>query len=73
MPRPDPLASLPFSYATRADGAVVIRYHTAPVALLRGRAADRFMTRISSADAAGAQRLMAHATGTVTGGDERRT
>jgi hypothetical protein len=47
--RPDPLASQPFSYATRADGTVVIRYHTAPVTLLRGKAAASFMARIATA------------------------
>ena len=63
MARPDPLASEPFSYATRADGSVVIRYHTAPVTLLRGKAAARFLTRMTSADAAAAQQVMARATG----------
>lgn len=72
MTRPDPLASQPFSYATRADGSVVIRYHTAPVTLLRGKAAARFMTRMSSADAAAAQLLMARATGNFKRGNERR-
>ena len=72
MTRPDPLASQPFSYSTRADGSVVIRYHTAPVTLLRGKAAARFMTRMSSADAAAAQLLMARATGNFKRGNERR-
>lgn len=70
MARPDPLASQPFSYATRADGTVVIRYHTAPVTLLRGKAAARFMTRISTADAAAGQLLMARATGNFKRGNE---
>jgi hypothetical protein len=72
MARPDPLASQPFSYATRADGTVVIRYHTAPVTLLRGKAAARFMTRISTADAAAGQLLMARATGNFKRGNERQ-
>lgn len=59
----DRLAGEPFSYVTRADGTIVIRYHGAPVTLLRGRAADRFTTRIDGADAPGAQQLMARATG----------
>ena len=72
MARPDPLASQPFSYATRADGTVVIRYHSAPVTLLRGKAAARFMTRVSDADAAAAQLLMARATGNFKRGNERQ-
>ena len=72
MERPDPLSSQPFSYATRADGTVVIRYHTAPVTLLRGKAAARFMTRISTADPAAGQLLMARATGNFKRGNERQ-
>jgi hypothetical protein len=70
--RPDPLASQPFSYATRADGTVVIRYHTAPVTLLRGKAAASFMARIATADDAAAQLLMARATGNFKRGNERQ-
>ena len=72
MPSPDPLADEPFSYLARADGTIVIRYHAAPVTLLRGKAAARFTTRISTADAAGAQQLMARATGNFKRGTERR-
>lgn len=67
----DPLADEPFSYVTRADGTIVIRYHGAPVMRLRGRAADRFSTRVDGADAAGAQQLMARATGNFKRGNER--
>jgi hypothetical protein len=70
--RPDPLASQPFSYATRADGTVVIRYHAAPVSLLRGKAAARFMTRMATADDAAAQLVMARATGNFKRANERR-
>jgi hypothetical protein len=72
MARPDPLANQPFSYATRADGTVVIRYRSAPVILLRGKAAASFMTRISSADTTAAQLLMARATGNFKRGNERQ-
>ncbi len=67
---PDPLADEPFSWFARADGAIVIRYHQAPVTLLRGRAADRFATRIALADDPGAQQLMARATGNFKRGNE---
>jgi len=73
MPGPDSLADEPFSYLTRADGTIVIRYHGAPVTLLRGRAADRFTTRLGTSDSAGAQQLMARATGNFKRGNERRT
>jgi hypothetical protein len=63
MAAPDPLAGEPFSFVSRADGTVVIRYHAAPVTLLRGKAAERFSTRIADADRARAQQLMARATG----------
>jgi hypothetical protein len=69
---PDPLASEPFSWLNRADGAIVIRYHDAPVTLLRGKAAEKFALRISGADAAAAQQLMARATGNFKRGNERR-
>lgn len=61
--KPDPLASQPFSYLTRADGSVVIRYRAAPVTLLRGKRAVRFMARVEGADTGAAQLLMARATG----------
>jgi hypothetical protein len=71
MPGRDPLPDEPFSYLTRADGTVLIRYHGAPVTLLRGRAADRFAARVDAADAAGAQQLMARVTGNFKRGNER--
>jgi hypothetical protein len=72
VPDHDPLADEPFSYVTRADGTIVVRYHGAPVTLLRGRAADRFATRLDAADPAGAQQLMARATGNFKRRNERR-
>ena len=68
---PDPLADEPFSWLSRADGAIVIRYHEAPVTLLRGRSAERFAARVRTADAAAAQQLMARATGNFKRGSER--
>ena len=68
---PDPLADEPFSWVSRADGAIVIRYHAAPVTLLRGRTAERFVTRISAADHPAAQQLMARVTGNFKRGNER--
>ncbi len=67
----DPLESMPFSYATRSDGTIVISYRSAPVTILRGRSAERFTTRVSGTDAPGAQQLMARATGNFKRGNER--
>ena len=72
MPAPDPLANEPFSWLTRADGAIVIRYHDAPVTLLRGKAAEKFTARVSKADRPAAQQLMARATGNFKRGNERK-
>ena len=63
-------ASRPFSWLSRADGTIVIRYHDAPVTLLRGRTAERFATRIAGADDTAAQRLMARVTGNFKRGNE---
>lgn len=67
----DPQKSEPFSYLSRADGSIVIRYGTAPMTLLRGKAAARFATRMAGADAAAAQQLMARATGNFKRGNDR--
>jgi hypothetical protein len=67
----DPLESMPFSYATRSDGTIVISYRSAPVTILRGRSAERFTTRMTDADASAAQQLMARATGNFKHGNER--
>ena len=71
MPATDPLANEPFSWLSRADGAIVIRYHDAPVTLLRGKAAQRFVVRVCSAEGPAAQQLMARATGNFKRGNER--
>jgi hypothetical protein len=71
MPAPDPLPNEPFSWLSRSDGAIVISYHNAPVTLLRGKTAEKFAARVSSADAGAAQQLMAHATGNFKRGNER--
>jgi hypothetical protein len=71
MERPDQRPGEPFSFQTRADGSIVVRYRDAPVTVLRGRAAERFTARIASADAAAAQQLMARVTGNFKRGNER--
>jgi hypothetical protein len=69
----DPLAGEPFSFSTRANGEIQIRYHGTPVTILRGLAAERFTERIDGSDAAAAQQLMARATGNFKRGNERRS
>lgn len=68
----DPLAGRPFSFVRRKDGTIVVRYHDAPITLLRGRAAERFTGRVEGLDAAGAQQLMARVTGNFKHGNERQ-
>jgi hypothetical protein len=41
MDGPNPLGDEPFSYLSRGDGSIVVRYHEAPVTIVRGRAAER--------------------------------
>jgi hypothetical protein len=71
VPDPDPLAGEPFTFQARADGSIVISYRAAPVTLLRGKAAASFIARVSGTDAAGAQQLMARATGKFKRGNQR--
>jgi hypothetical protein len=61
----------PFSWTARADGSVIISYHLAPVAALRGQRAARFLVRVNESDTPGAQQLMARVTGTFRRGNER--
>ena len=67
----DPLADEPFSHATRSDGSVVILYRAAPITILRGKAATRFLARLDGADGGAAQQLMARVTGNFKRGNER--
>ena len=62
---------MPFSFSTRADGSILISYHAAPVTILRGRAAERFTTRIADEDETASQQLMARATGAFKRNNER--
>jgi hypothetical protein len=72
MERPDSRPAGPFSFQARADGSILVRYREAPVTVLRGKAAERFVTRVSGADAKAAQQLMARVTGNFRRGNERR-
>ena len=67
----DPLADRPFSFQEIKDGRVQLFHSSRLVATLKGRAATKFLARISSSSAAEAQRLMARATGQFKFGNER--
>jgi hypothetical protein len=73
MPHDDEGAGQPdvFSYRASKDGTVFVAFHGQTVTVLRGRAADRFLTRISRMDAAGVQGEMARVTGNFKHGNER--
>jgi len=70
----DRLGDEPFSYVTRADGTIVVRYREAPVTILRGKAAERFSMRAATVadNAAALQGLMARVTGNFKRGNERQ-
>lgn len=51
---------------------MIVSYHAAPVAALRGTTAARFLTRLDAADESAAQQLMARVTGNFKHGTERR-
>lgn len=58
-----------FSYTTRKNGEVVITHDGRQAAVLRGRAAQKFLTRIEDQDA---QEVMARFTGNYKRGNEKR-
>jgi hypothetical protein len=58
-----------FTYQTRKSGEVVIRHHGRVAAVLRGRAAARFL---ADADSDDLQARMARLTGNYKHGNERR-
>lgn len=73
MAHDDPGAGQPdvFSYRASKDGTVFVEFHGRTVTVLRGRAAERFLTRVSRMDAAGVQGEMARVTGNFKHGNER--
>lgn len=57
-----------FAYAVRKAGEVVVTHHGRQAAVLRGRAADRFLADVVSGDP---QQVMARVTGNYKRGNER--
>ncbi|MEA4883278.1 MAG: hypothetical protein VB144_06420 [Clostridia bacterium] len=65
------LAEEPFSYRVSKDRKVFIYWHGEQVVILSGKASERFLVRISEADARTAQLIMAKATGNFKHGNEK--
>lgn len=68
----DPPA-LGFSYRATRGGEVHISREGRTVTTLRGPAASKFLSKVTSMDDAAAQQLMARATGNYRRGNERQT
>lgn len=60
-----------FSYVVRKSGDVVVTHHGVRAAVLRGRAAERFLTQVEAGDSHAAQEVMARVTGNYKRGNER--
>jgi hypothetical protein len=65
------LAEEPFAYRATKGGVVFISWHGKTVTTLSGKSATTFLGKIARLDTAGAQLLMAKATGHFKHGTER--
>ena len=61
-----------FSYSSSKDNKVFIFWHGKQVMVLKGTDGDKFLQRMTSADAKEAQQIMAKVTGNFKRGNERR-
>jgi hypothetical protein len=61
-----------FIYAVRKNGEVVVTHQGRQAAVLRGRAAERFLAEVEAGDDLRAQGVMARVTGNYKHGNERR-
>ncbi|MCP3995317.1 MAG: hypothetical protein GY722_09660 [bacterium] len=57
-----------FRFVQRSNGEVVVTHRGRQAAVLRGRAAERFLEKVASGDA---QEVMARVTGNYKRGNER--
>ncbi len=69
--RREKLQERPFSFRETKDGKVFIAWHGKPVITLQGKAAEKFLVAVSSANADQAQLLMARITGNFKRGNEK--
>ena len=60
-----------FAYRVRKDGDVEVSHHGRPAAVLRGKAAARFVAEVARGGEDAAQQLMARVTGNYKRGNER--
>ena len=67
------LEELPFTYRTTKDGKVFIQWHGKQITILKGEAAEKFITAIEQAENQQAQLLMARVTGHFKHGNEKGT
>jgi len=65
------LRAEPFSFRVSNDRKVFIQWHGREVLVLKGQKAEKFIARVSNADARQAQFLMASVTGHFKHGTER--
>ena len=66
------MTALGFSYRITKQGDVTIDHHGRHAATLRGRAAERFLSRVQDASEEESQLAMAKATGNYKRGNERQ-
>lgn len=60
-----------FSYYASKDGKIFISWQGKQVTILRGKEAQKFLTKVADADRRTAQLVMAKATGNFKHGNER--
>ena len=70
--RREKLQERPFSFRETKDGKVFIAWHGKSVVTLQGKAAEKFLAAVSSADADQVQLLMARITGNFKRGNEKK-
>ncbi len=61
----------PFSYRLLKDGKVLIFWNDKQVMILKGKDSEKFLTRVTKADAFEAQLIMAKITGNFKRGNEK--
>jgi len=70
--RREKLQERPFSFRETKDGKVFIAWHGKSVVTLQGKAAEKFLAAVSSADADQVQLLMARITGNFNRGNKKK-
>ena len=66
------LEEQPFTYRITKDGKVFVHWHGRQIMILKGEAAEKFITAIAQADTQQAQLLMARVTGHFKHGNEKK-